>query len=385
MPYPTSYRSGALNPNPQPRPWSPTTNPTPYTIPRPANDPFDLTDTANDNNPRRGPRGPSIKWLKRIGYISLAYTVVEVTLQWKTERPPTPDFPGYNLVRDCGGGGFYSYLEGHPACHGEFIIDSALPFPPNFRPSVIYSWQINRGAESPPYPESYVYASPGAYWEDVAYFPPYPPNPKLIRNENSYEVTENVPYEWWYPFHRPGFQPRPRPIPVPLIPGRPPPTLPEDREVGPAPRPRTQPRSGEGPTWGFDPRSPGVPTPRPDAPSPPAPPPPRTRERKVHAYSRAGVALQLVNVTTETVDVIEAFYMGLPWNIRRHLPRNPTPQDQAYYVFRYFRHLDVETVLMNLATNEVEDRLIGELSRGNRHWSRRQIGRLVGFQFGPAL
>ena len=383
MPYPTAYRTGALNPSPQPRPWSPGRGPTPYTIPpRPANDPIGLPDPANDNT--RTPRGPSTRWIKRIGWISLAYTVTEVAFHWKVEQPPTPDFPGYNLVRSCGGGGFYSYLEGHPSCNGEFIIDSALPFPPNFRPSVIYSWSIIKGAGDP-YPESYVWAKPGSYWEDVAYFPPYPPLPKLIRNERTYEVTHNEPYDWWQPFHRPGFQPRPRPVPFPFIPGRPVPDLPETREVGPAPRPRTQPRTGEGPTWDFDPDRPAPPRPSPDRPSPPAPPPPRTRERKVHAYSRAGVALQLVNVTTETVDVIDAFYNGLPWSIRRYLPRNPTPQEQAYYVFRYFRHLDVAQVLMNLATNEVEDRLIGELARGNRHWSRRQIGRLVGFSFGPAI
>lgn len=143
---------------------------------------------------------------------------------------------------------------------------------------------------------------------------------------------------------------------------------------------------------------------RPGKPTKPAPehvrrPPVRgERERKPGPEVKRAID-KIVGPTTEAVDAIAAVYDALPWSVRKQAYREclagggtgrecMTPQRKLEVVYENYDRLDMQKVVENLAKNEIEDRLIGELSRRaeknlrDRGWHDR-FGR--GPTTGPAL
>lgn len=177
----------------------------------------------------------------------------------------------------------------------------------------------------------------------------------------------------------------PQPVPYHLIPGW---------RQNPWRSPREQPQRG------YD--VPGriqLPRPRPNpgfevntgvAPVPVAahkyqPPGPGKKERKFTLRQSMGEGLYLtIGAITETLDVLDAFYDALPRHLRGR--GKLTPQQKAALVYRHFQHLDIAKVLENIATDQVEDFVIGRLARGAGKHSGKWLGkRGPGILVGPAL
>ena len=140
-------------------------------------------------------------------------------------------------------------------------------------------------------------------------------------------------------------------------------------------------------------------SPAPVAPPTFAPPPPGTKEKKFKANRSVAVLFQIASAVTETSDFVDALYWALPRRdqkkfelayVRRHDGRGPRLQDRALYVYRHLDEVDGSKFLHNLVVNEVQDRVIGRLSRSAQMAFQRameDVGfqRPVGLQFGPAL
>ena len=133
-------------------------------------------------------------------------------------------------------------------------------------------------------------------------------------------------------------------------------------------------------------------------------PPKRTKERKVKGTRIGGKILSVVNPFTELLDAVDAIYKALPseYKVPFRLPSgkrprrkngewavkyNPTPDEKALAIYRAWDKVDSATVvraIKNLLTNEVEDRVLGTVSK-KAQGINEILGRPVGVQAGPAL
>lgn len=156
-----------------------------------------------------------------------------------------------------------------------------------------------------------------------------------------------------FPVYQPVVLPRPRPSTRPRPGGDP------YNRPGLRPRPRPG-RGGRGIDVGNRP-IPGV-TPR----TPVAPrvaPLPGVKERKLQG-SLSSVLHMMRAIgygATEFFDFVEALYKALPKAVRRQYGRSRKGQIAA--VWREFDQIDWQKAVTNLATNELEDRLIGGSNR----------------------
>jgi hypothetical protein len=111
-------------------------------------------------------------------------------------------------------------------------------------------------------------------------------------------------------------------------------------------------------------------------------PRPRTKEKKLIAAA-TGAAKTLLNVTTESLDALNAVYRALP---KKYQKPGASPQRKAELLYKHFDELDAGKAVGNLIRNSAQDNLFGKLGRvqakANRkgsRYSRIQIG------LGPAL
>lgn len=192
------------------------------------------------------------------------------------------------------------------------------------------------------------------------------------------------------PIRGPKPRPRPRPRPAPA--------------PSPAPGPKPGPAPGPGPGPAPSPSPVPIPAPLPDPPGKPAPgpgvvtwvpstsvafepsasggrsvyrsrhfmspPKPREKERKIK-WQHAGQVLGVLNPFTEFCDMVDALYDALPKDLRwqhklsfwKRGLRTPRCIDKAGFVYAHLDEVDVKSAISGLITNEIGDRIFGELSR----------------------
>lgn len=322
-----------------------------------------------------------------------------------------PALDGYELTLDCSsGGGPWNYLSGFPSCAGPFAIGS---FALNngqidgnpARPAVIYHWG--------PYSHDHAngdskYYFPGQRWTRRV----VAGQPQIVTTVKQYQWQ--YPYEYqvpfWRPFTVPGTEPVLVPFPWRAIPDRRPSGLPEDSERGNSvPTPGNPGQWGRpGPTFiwqiGQPPRTQNPPKPG-DKPDPgtgknpqPLPRKVRRREKEKKRFAKiSGVPAKIINHVTETKDLIDALYDALPKDLRTKLWRadykrkkgtdqftSLRPDQKAWYIYKYWKHLDLTEALKNIGLNQIEDFLIGQASSRTRK-RHREAGGLTGFFAGPTL
>lgn len=207
------------------------------------------------------------------------------------------------------------------------------------------------------------------------------------------------PHQWpvQFPFAPPGAVPAPA-----VSPGIAPTPMPDpfpqtERGPSPTPRPSPRPRPGGRPRPGDRPRpikypAPGIGVvPVPGGTVQPGTPPvgsvivqtpgqvpgagpkdkpqekPRKGEKEVKVRAQVAksalykVMEPVFSNVTETMDFIGALYKALPWCVR---PVGYVgPEKMAETLFREWQYLDLRKALGNIAAMQVEDRVIGELSR----------------------
>ena len=203
--------------------------------------------------------------------------------------------------------------------------------------------------------------------------PQYIPNVGVGRRLNPLTDPAGIP--------KPGYSPA-RAIYAPLPGYR---GLRDARQVGTVlPRETPLGRLGTRTEWKSDapPKvSPGV--------SPRNPPKKGTKERKLTASVQGTSVGKIVNAVTEYTDFINALFQALPKNVKREALKKPlTVQRVSYYVYRHFGEIDLQSAIINLAQNEVEDRAIGGLSRRVQkasHKHLKMLNRPVGWSTGRAL
>lgn len=407
MGYPVAYRGGLSEPR-KPRPLTPRVPSQRPRQPRPANDNFPKP--ANDNFRIQG-GSRRVNFTRFMQHYQLAKGVVNA-VRFIVSRNVVRDPPldGYVLTLSCsGGGGPWNHLAGFPSCAGPFVIspsamaNGGLDGSPA-RPPVIYKW----GPYSHDHPSGGQYYFPGQRWTRVV----TAGKPQIVTTQKQIIVREPYTYQvpFWKPFTAPGFEPEVLPWPWRAIPQRRPSGLPEDGERGNGPRPAA-PASpdwlpGPGTTFIFRPgnrpvtRPPVQPGTDPGTGTNPRPKPRRVRKRekeKKRFAKISGVPARIVSAVTETADVIDALYEALPKHIRTKLWRAEyyknkgtdqfttlSPQDKAWYIYKYWKHLDLDQALVNIGLNQIEDFLIGQASSRTRK-RHREAGGLTGFFAGPTL
>lgn len=124
---------------------------------------------------------------------------------------------------------------------------------------------------------------------------------------------------------------------------------------------------------------------------------PPGRNEKERKTRRSIPARLLLNSLTESSDIIDAFYKSIPakgtkrrWKGRDGKWREAaiTPQDKLLFIFKNAKHMDLDKAIDNLVENELEDRVIGGLSRRlkDTYQTNQPHGGLgIGYQAGPAL
>lgn len=100
---------------------------------------------------------------------------------------------------------------------------------------------------------------------------------------------------------------------------------------------------------------------------PRTPPPARTRERKAKSGIPGPVKF-LANIVTEPLDALSAVYDALPESLRKAERRkrhgkDPSPENKLKLIYQNWDKLDMQAVVINLAKNEVEDRLIANINQ----------------------
>lgn len=106
---------------------------------------------------------------------------------------------------------------------------------------------------------------------------------------------------------------------------------------------------------------------------PPRQPPPRgTKEIKGTAAGALNRALRIALKTTEAVDLIDAVHSVLPPEFQASTNR---PQDKLVAIATHWDKLNAADVIIAIATNEVQDRVIGRLSAAEADFMR-SIGSL---------
>lgn len=85
-------------------------------------------------------------------------------------------------------------------------------------------------------------------------------------------------------------------------------------------------------------------------------PPPREKEVKKKANKVLRILLRVVSGFTETLDLVEAFYLAIPFDER---PKGfQSPWDKALFVYNNFDLLDPDEVIINVITDQIMDALI---------------------------
>lgn len=251
--------------------------------------------------------------------------------------------------------GFPNWAPGRPYLHKREYLINNDPF--NAAREYYGPYLTDPGFELPTVPE----VSPPlpSIVEPAPYYPPMPtPDPRLPW----------APFRQWdpeiYPPGLPVFEP-PLPLPWEVVPNRP--------GVPPYETTKTRQQVNEpGVSWSP---SEGV---KPTAPHVVARPAPRTKERKVRDgtsnkfWLRAFKSAQKqFHRLTEAGDLIDSWYEALPKKYQTCKPR--TPQCMMMQIYDNAEHLDIGQALLNMAYNEVEDRVAGKFF-GQLDKSARKLG-----------
>lgn len=393
MSYPVAYRRNASAPARGSR-----TSPG-RSVPRqpplsPANDNWPAP--ANDNKPRRRvPRNqqaaagfgrraaPYVRGALRVGrlhpavgrFIDVAQLVggyydrrVAEAMQYGGMMLNTT---GYVRLLNCNGGGagtHVSNLNGWGASCGvaaPFVAaDANMTCPPN--PSEFFTWRY----EAP-------YITPGfsTYWRLEKWRWDGSTNPvpgvRYTRNVNLGPLPVVTPM--MDPMSAPMFRPlgAPEPVPWSMLPYRRvnPYRSPTERHdfgyqpwtgtwrrpyrwymgvgsrPGPGMRPSPRPRPGGRPKPGVGPL--------------PKPPGPGKHERKSTLRRGMMAALNAARTATEAIDAIDAVFEALPAKYRKGAK---TPQEKLYRIWKHYKHLDMNKVVLNLVANHLIDKVVGRAS-----------------------
>lgn len=386
---------------PRGEPWKPGPWPT---MPMPANDNWPKADKNFKKFLKRFPLG-----------LGLGLVVLDELLFPGSNLPLPDPGPGWRLVLDCGGP------------RSDLIAATWVCGVPRTLTGIPHDFAYFQG-----YPQIAIYWHKVAvhtngeiiyemsqYWDRVgAPTPqevplPWPhisplPGPAVVPSPWSPAV---VPWPHVDPMRVPPNSPQPVPNPIPWrdLPGRRPnPWTPERPEWGnepwrspdespvpgqrPAPGTAPVPAPGPVPDWELYPNpgpiSPQTPTQPNGRPGQDATIPRRPRrgekERKISAYGKSGgraFALRIVNLVSEGVDLMDAFYWALP-DYRTSGKHNAT--QRAEQLWKHWDEVDMQQAMENVIANELQDRFYGRLGRAAADLAI-STGRPVGYGAGPAL
>ena len=294
--------------------------------------------------------------------------------------------PGYRKDKDCGRVPNYRGPGLFPNCSGSFIVDSRAPGAapinesnptytfPN-RPSTFTLW-YSLGWAGNPY-ASYQHRMLGSqFWTRTSTSGAVPVLTYVPAQAPRYAPAVD-PGPWADPFFNPIRWPvvTPRPIPHWAVPHR-----------------RADRNAVERTVFGYvSPTQTGT-SPRPN--NPPLPRPPGRGVRELKAYWRSGLRFlnTFVGPVTEGVDHFNAVYRSVPSAARRRWEyefwrrngRWPRLDEKAVWLWRNWRLVRVDAAVANLARNQLQDYLIGRLSRGANQFSARYSWG-PGISVGPAL
>jgi len=90
------------------------------------------------------------------------------------------------------------------------------------------------------------------------------------------------------------------------------------------------------------------------------PPPRGTKEKKTAAQRAIARAAVIAFAATEWDDLIEAIHDALP---KRYQSASNKPQDKALALWENLEHLDVPQAVVNVIYNQIEDAIVGRVSR----------------------
>lgn len=114
------------------------------------------------------------------------------------------------------------------------------------------------------------------------------------------------------------------------------------------------------------------------------------REGKIKAPKALALALHAIAPVTEMFDLIEALYDALPEEYRPRYKDTPyeklftTPQEKFAALYQHFDKVNLYDALQNIASNEIEDRIIGTFGQMGANASINQ-GLVQGGGFNSAL
>lgn len=411
--------------------------------PVPANDNFRLPSPANDNVPSmpklpRAPMGGGNLLRRTAGLglrrvlprlvpgLGLALTLYELYQWYKglIGRNAGFDTTGFHQINDCGGPGTIMLrMEQRYDCDAR--IDTGFDSLNSVRAEagdsgfgLFYLYYEAHG--------THLYKKSTGWERDVGYDQPSDPV--------FHEATQSRPPIWadvgpsgqpWslspiLPDYFPALDPdslpigqpapSPQPVPYPMIPDR----VSNPYRINQPDRGNTAPEAG--PVTAPEPEAPGavIITPHGNTTTRVKHqykrPKPREKERKLRVPTDR-LFFQVLSQLTEYNDYIAALYKALPnkYQVRFVLPSgdhiqrkngqwavdyNPTPQAKAKALYDAFDKLSDEELqdfvtdgFNNLLTNEIQDRIIGYISRGAGGLRRSEYvhNKVGGFQVGPAL
>ncbi len=90
--------------------------------------------------------------------------------------------------------------------------------------------------------------------------------------------------------------------------------------------------------------------------------PPRGTQEKKLILGASGKVATVINLVTETKDVVEAVYKALPAK-RRPKGKTLTPQAKGLLIIKHFKELDPAIAVKELIKNQAEDKLFGKLGK----------------------
>lgn len=114
---------------------------------------------------------------------------------------------------------------------------------------------------------------------------------------------------------------------------------------------------------------------------PPRKPPGRRTKEKKLALRASGLAVRILDALGEADDYIDSLYKALPEHRQRegHLMA-----ERAQAIYRHFGEIDWQKAIENLAANEVEDRVFGEIGNQSKKASQ-TFGLSQGLQLGKVF
>lgn len=381
MGYPAAYRRTAVarpdgqggsqplprpRPRPRPRP-KPDNDNNPLPKPRPKGD--------NDNYPFPRPRknkrdDQGLKRLRRFsrglgGLAGFAAGVIwELDWIFQTNLLRVPS--NWFMETKCAGTRMDAFRDSTSTC----VLSSAynFPVPYTIQPSQTRFDIAQWNAEDPPSPAGYQrwYYTTHSKWRRSA--------------ANTEGVPYLIPYMYPDPWQDPFFRPWefPPPLPYVQIPNKP--TYrewPQEREVGPRPRPYDRPED-----------RPVSPDTRVEYEPPRRPPGPKEKERKFRLTINGTVIGDIVSAVGEGVEYVEILYDALPEHIRKAFERSfrgkVTPQKKFEAIWENFDKINMGEVVEGLIENYAEDKFWGTVGQYMADASGK-FNKLGGFQLGPAM